>query len=106
MAGLQIADDEAAGVDLRDRRRDRAHEREATLRLASDDATRAQFPWDFVVELRYALAGSTLTVDARIENPGPEPLPFALGYHPYFYVPDADKPHAMSTTNSNRRIAH
>lgn len=78
------------------------HEREATLRLASDDATRAQFPWDFVVELRYALAGSTLTVDARIENPGPEPLPFALGYHPYFYVPDADKPHARVPTSATR----
>jgi len=79
-----------------------SHEREATLRLASDDVTRAQFPWDFVLELRYALAGARLTIDARVENPGTEPLPFALGYHPYFFVPDADKRHARIPTAATR----
>lgn len=79
-----------------------SHEREATLRLASDDVTRAQFPWDFVLELRYALAGARLTIDARVENPGTEPLPFALGYHPYFFVPDSDKRHARIPTAATR----
>jgi galactose mutarotase-like enzyme len=78
--------------------------REVTLGLVSDDATRAQFPWDFAVRLRYALAGTTLTVETRVENTasaGP-PLPFSLGFHPYFYLPHADKARARIGTDATR----
>jgi galactose mutarotase-like enzyme len=30
------------------------------------------------------------------------PMPFALGFHPYFYVPDADKARARIPTNATR----
>lgn len=76
--------------------------REVTLELASDDATRAHFPWDFVARLRYALAGTTLTVDTRIENRSAVPMPFALGFHPYFHVADADKARTRIPTNATR----
>jgi galactose mutarotase-like enzyme len=76
--------------------------REVTLELASDDATRAQFPWDFVARLRYALAGAELTVETRIENRSDASMPFALGFHPYFYVPDADKARARIPTAATR----
>ena len=85
--------------------------REVTLELASDDATRAVYPWDFVARLRYALAGTTLTIETRVENTasrttnGPEavaPMPFALGFHPYFYVPAADKARASIPTGATR----
>src|SRR5205807_1568714 len=42
----------------------------ATLRLRSSDETKAQFPWDFVAEYTYALAGGTLRVDLAITNAG------------------------------------
>jgi galactose mutarotase-like enzyme len=77
---------------------------EVTLELASDDATRAQFPWDFTARLRYALAGTTLTVETRIENTasaGP-PMPFSLGFHPYFHIADADKARASIATDATR----
>lgn len=76
--------------------------REVTLELASDDATHAQFPWDFVARLRYALAGTTLTVETRIENRGQTAMPFALGFHPYFAIPDAEKARAKVPTNATR----
>lgn len=76
--------------------------REVTLELASDDTTRAQYPWDFVARLRYALAGTALTVETRVENTGDVPLPFALGFHPYFALPDADKTRARIPTNATR----
>jgi len=76
--------------------------REVTLELASDEATRAVYPWDFVARLRYALDGTTLTVETRVENTGNAPLPFALGFHPYFYVPDADKAKASIPTAATR----
>jgi galactose mutarotase-like enzyme len=85
--------------------------REVTLELASDDATRAVYPWDFVARLRYALAGTTLTIETRVENTAPRrtnaqdaapPMPFALGFHPYFYVADADKARASIPTAATR----
>ena len=76
--------------------------REATLELASNDATRAQYPWEFVARIRYALAGTMLTVATRIENRGDAPMPFALGFHPYFYVPDAEKSRARIDTDATR----
>jgi galactose mutarotase-like enzyme len=79
---------------------------EVTLELASDDATRAQFPWDFVARIRYALAGTTLTVETRIENTAnardEAAMPFALGFHPYFYVAEADKAQARIPTDATR----
>ena len=75
---------------------------EVTLELASDDATRAQFPWDFVARLRYAIAGTTLTVETRVESRSDIPMPFALGFHPYFHIPDADKARAKIPTDAKR----
>lgn len=57
-----------------------------TLRIASTDATRAVYPWDFVVTYRYALRDTTLRIDQRFENTGTTPMPFGAGFHPYFEV--------------------
>ena len=75
---------------------------EVTLELASDDATRAVYPWDFVARLRYALAGTTLTVETTVVNTGADAMPFALGFHPYFHVPAAEKPRARIPTGATR----
>lgn len=76
--------------------------REVTLELTSDDATRAQFPWDFVMRLRYALAGTALTIETCIDNRSEAPMPFALGFHPYFHVLDAEKVQARIATDATR----
>ncbi len=73
-----------------------------TLELLANDATRAQFPWDFALHLRYALAGGTLTVATTVENRSATDLPFALGFHPYFHVPDADKARCRILTDATR----
>lgn len=57
------------------------------LRLTDDAASRDAFPFGFVLELDYALAGPRLTVTAILSNPGAEPLPCALGAHPAFRWP-------------------
>lgn len=75
---------------------------EVTLTLASNDRTRAQFPWDFVTTIRYALAGSTLTVETTVRNTSDTPLPFSLGFHPYFEVRDADKAKTKIPTDATR----
>lgn len=54
----------------------------ATFRLAADDETRAAYPFDFVLEIAFAIAGQALTMTATIANPGDRPLPASFGFHP------------------------
>lgn len=61
---------------------------DVTLRLESNEATLADYPWSFSAELTFSLAGARLTIISRIMNEGDATLPFALGYHPYFRVTD------------------
>lgn len=79
---------------------------ECTLELTSDDATRAAYPWDFVARIRYSLesnaARTTVSVATTIENRSDVAMPFALGFHPYFFVPDADKKNARIPTDAKR----
>jgi galactose mutarotase-like enzyme len=74
----------------------------ATLELRSDEGTRAEFPWEFALTLRYALEGTTLVMEARIENNDEMQLPFAFGHHPYFFVPAADKSKVAVPTHATR----
>lgn len=73
-----------------------------TLAVRSTDATRAAYPWDFVVTYRYVLSGTTLRIEQRFENPGPTPMPFAAGFHPYFAVPQGDKAKTSLPTKARR----
>ena len=74
----------------------------AALELTSSAGTRAQFPWDFALQLTYTVRGRALRIDQRVENRGASPMPFGLGFHPYFFVRDADKPAARVETGATR----
>ena len=47
------------------------------------------WPADFIFSLTYRLSPQSLRVDAIVQNPGTTPLPFGIGYHPYFSIPTA-----------------
>jgi aldose 1-epimerase len=51
-----------------------------------------QWPADFALDVTYRLFRDRLRVEARVENRGWRPLPFGLGYHPYFRLPDVSDP--------------
>ena len=74
----------------------------ATLVLRSTEATRAAYPYDFLLAITFSLVGASLRLDVDVENPGSVPLPFAFGLHPYFLVPDADKARARIATHATR----
>jgi galactose mutarotase-like enzyme len=74
----------------------------AMLSLASDEGTRAEFPWDFMLTVSYAFDGAMLTMEQRIENLDDAPMPFAFGVHPYFLVPDHEKPSVSVPTRAMR----
>jgi galactose mutarotase-like enzyme len=77
-------------------------ERQATLRLVSNDETRARYPWEFGFDLRYSLEGSSLRFDLEITNRDETPMPFGTGFHPYFRIAEADKPKARIPTRATR----
>ena len=74
----------------------------ATLRIASNDATRSEYPWDFVAEITYAVAGGLLRTDLRVTNTGAEPMPFGAGFHPYFHIKQSEKKDVNVETAATR----
>ena len=61
--------------------------------LAKDfPAALVYWPADFNLNITYRLQRDRLRVDAAVENLGPGPLPFGLGYHPYFRLPGVHEP--------------
>ena len=57
-------------------------EGEALFRLTDSPPTHAAYPFPFVLEIRFALAGATLSIEATLLNPGDAPLPASFGFHP------------------------
>ena len=66
---------------------------------ASRDAPHALDLWpaDHRLRLTYRLLHHSLRVEAVVDNPDAKPLPFGLGYHPYFRVAPFGGPQALVT---------
>jgi aldose 1-epimerase len=45
------------------------------------------WPTDFIIAVSYRLSATALIAIATVVNPSESPLPFGLGYHPYFCHP-------------------
>jgi galactose mutarotase-like enzyme len=60
---------------------------EAIFALASDEESRAVFPFDFRLRLKYSLLGNTLSVTYEVQNTGDHELFFSVGAHPAFKLP-------------------
>jgi galactose mutarotase-like enzyme len=58
------------------------------LTLESNDETRSQYPYDFLLTFTFSLLGNALEITQSVENRSREAMPFALGFHPYFLVKD------------------
>lgn len=58
------------------------------LILNSNEETKAVYPFDFQVIFTYQLLGNTLTIIQDIKNLSSEPMPFSVGFHPYFLASD------------------
>jgi len=51
----------------------------------------AQFPFAHTIEMTYRLKDGTLEVLTKLNNLSAEPMPVAIGFHPYFQVNDAPR---------------
>ena len=48
-----------------------------------------QFPFAHAIEITYRLGGGALEVSTAIHNMSAEPMPVAVGFHPYFQLTDS-----------------
>jgi galactose mutarotase-like enzyme len=59
----------------------------ARFRLTDSEATRAEYPYKFILEAKYALSGPRLTTSVTVTNTDTKPIPVAFGFHPAFRWP-------------------
>lgn len=64
-----------------------ASETAVTYLLTANDQTRAGYPYDFEVRIRYHLEGASITTTYTVKNAGSNDMPFCIGGHPAFRVP-------------------
>lgn len=48
---------------------------------------RGLWPTDYRIRVTYRLGATSLRIEAEVSNPDARPMPFGLGYHPYFRIP-------------------
>jgi galactose mutarotase-like enzyme len=60
---------------------------EATFRLSADESTLQVYPFNFQLDVRFALTGATLAIKSSVRNLGREELTASVGYHPGFRWP-------------------
>jgi len=60
-----------------------------TTRISTAEARipAAEWPWPFELALTISLRGGVLRVATEAQNLAAEPMPFGLGFHPYFPTP-------------------
>jgi aldose 1-epimerase len=51
---------------------------------------RSLWPTDYRIRVTYRLLPRALRIEAEVSNPDASPMPFGLGYHPYFRIPFAN----------------
>ncbi|HTY94558.1 MAG TPA: aldose 1-epimerase family protein [Steroidobacteraceae bacterium] len=59
----------------------------ATFRLSADAQTRALYPFEFELDVNFAVEEATLALTAWIRNRGDGEMPASLGFHPAFAWP-------------------
>ena len=51
----------------------------------------AQFPFAHTIQMTYRLADGALEVTLRLENMSTDPMPVAIGFHPYYQLTDSPR---------------
>ena len=64
--------------------------------------TSALWPADYRLRVTYRLFDHVLRVEADADNPDSKPLPFGLGYHPYFALAPFGGPQAVITVGASK----
>ena len=69
---------------------EQATDREIVLSLKANGLTKFLYPFDFLLKQSYALRGNTAVFVLTVENCSQVPMPYSIGYHPYFSTSSLD----------------
>ena len=61
------------------------------LEVYREPSWMAQFPFAHTLEMTYRLEAGTLEVNLRLQNLSSEPMPVAIGFHPYYQLTDSPR---------------
>ncbi|GGB68223.1 aldose 1-epimerase [Flavobacterium suaedae] len=64
--------------------------------LKANDDTRAVYPFDFELELKYTLGTTSLIIEYIVHNNSSEKMPFSIGAHPAFALPGNFEDYSLS----------
>lgn len=60
------------------------------LRLCDDEASRALYPYNFMLDVRYEISTIGLEAKVTVSNLGYEPMPYSFGFHPGMNLPKCE----------------
>lgn len=60
------------------------------LTLAPNGLTKFVYPFEFLLTMRYELQGNKASLTLNVANRGDKPMPFSVGFHPYFAASSLD----------------
>ena len=84
-AGLDAQENLNHGL-IGQRKLDVISQEQSTISLSYEFGGDSGYPFEVSLQLRYEITESELRVEAIATNNEPEPVPFAIGFHPYFLV--------------------
>ena len=73
-----------------------ATENSATFSIQSSDETLKVYPFEFELQLIYTLDENNLSIEYRVINKGKTAMPFAIGAHPAFALPNQFNNYAIA----------
>lgn len=71
----------------------------ATFLLTANNDTKIMYPFDFELELKYILRDKTLHLEYTLRNTSEKKMPFALGAHPAFALPEKFSNYSLKFEN-------
>jgi galactose mutarotase-like enzyme len=75
-------------------------ENSATFLFTSSVETKEKYPFDFELYLIYTLENSTLKIEYKVINKGESKMPFSIGAHPAFDLPNTFENYSLEFENS------
>jgi aldose 1-epimerase len=70
---------------------DRGAEVTSRLEFGKHPEWMAHFPFAHTIEMTYRLSDGVLEVRTTIENHSKDPMPLAIGFHPWYQIPDVPR---------------
>nr|WP_315197227.1 aldose 1-epimerase family protein [uncultured Flavobacterium sp.] len=71
-------------------------ENSATFSLLASQETKAKYPFDFELQLVYTLENKILKIEYKVFNKGKSKMPFSIGAHPAFDLPNNFKDYSLA----------